>query len=246
MKLLGRFIVLGAAVLMPASVRAQTDPVEHLRSVLPVEVAAQVIPIVQDAMAHDLPGNAVANIALQGIAMGRGGAEVRAAAQSMVADLRAAHDAIAAGRRSPTPEETQAGAIAMRQGVDASTVSALASAAPASRSLTVPLAVIGALVDRGLPATDALQAVQHRLQDHRSDQQLADLPEGAGRMLSQGMKPAEVGTALASMHAGFTVPVDGGVVPPRGPPSGVPANGGVAGKRPAHPGQGSHGRPGGG
>jgi len=246
MKLLERLILLGAVTLIPTSLLAQRDPIEHLRSALPADVAAQVIPILQDAMAHDLPASAVANVALQGVAMGRGAAEVHAAAQSMVTDLRAAHDAISEGGRSPTQEETQAGAIAMRQGVDRSTLSALASSAPSGRSLTVPLAVIGALVSRGLPAGEVLHAVEQRLQGHSSDQQLAELPEGAGRMLSQGMKPAEVGTALAGMRAGFTVPASGGAVPPGGPPSGVPANGGVAGKRPAHPGQGSHGRPGGG
>lgn len=245
MKVLERLIALGTAVLIPTSLLAQTDPVEHLRSALPTAVAAQVIPIVQDAMAHDLPGNAVANVALQGVAMGRSGIEVRAAAESMVADLRAAHDALAEGGRAPTPEDTQAGAIAIRQGVDGSTVSALASSAPPGRSLAVPLAVIGALVNRGLPASAALQAVEQRLRNHGSDQQLAGLPEGAGRMLSRGMKPAEVGTALAGVRAGFTVPANGAAAPAGGPPSGVPANGGVAGKRPTHPGQGSHGRSGG-
>lgn len=246
MKVLERLVVLGTAVLIPTSLSAQTGPIEKLRSVLPADMAAQVVPIVRDAMAHDLPGSAVANVALQGMAMGRSGADVRAAAESMVADLRAAHDAMVQAGHAPTPGETQAGAIAMRQGVDGSTVSALASSTPAGRSLAVPLAVIGALVNRGLPASDALQAVERRIQSHSSDQQLADLPEGAGRMLSRGLKPAEVGTALAGMRAGFTVPANGVATPPGGPPSGVPANGGVAGKRPAHPGQGSHGRSGGG
>ncbi len=189
----------------------------------------------------------MADVALQGVAMGRSGPEVRAAAEAMVANLRSAHDAIAAGGRTPTPDETQAGAIAMRQGVDGSTVSQLASSAPSGRSLAVPLAVVGALVDRGLPADAALQAVQQRLQTRASDTELAGLPDAARQMLSQGMKPDEVGTALASTRAGFTVPANGASAAAGNRPSTVPANGGVAGKRPANPGsQGGRGGGGGG
>lgn len=247
MKLLKMLIMMGAAALIPTSLLAQqTDPIARLQSVLPADVAARVIPIVQGAMSHDLPGDAVANVALQGVAMGRSGDEVRAAAEAMVSELRAAHDALSEGGRVPSPDETKAGALAMRQGIDGATVSALAESVPSGRSLAVPLAVMGALVDRGLPSTDALQAVQERLQNRSSDQQIADLPAGAGQMLAQGMKPAEVGTALASTRAGFTVPASGVSVPAGGAPSGVTANGGVAGKRPKNVGPGSHGKSGGG
>jgi hypothetical protein len=247
MKVLKLLILMGAATLIPTSLLAQqTDPVTRLQSVLPADVAARVIPLVQDAMSHDLPGDAVANVALQGVAMGRSGDQVRAAAEAMVSELRAAHDALSEGGRAPTTDETQAGALAMQQGVDGATVSALAKSAPSGRSLAVPLAVMGALVDRGLPAADALQAVQERLQNRSSDQQIAELPAGAGQMLAQGMKPAEVGTALAGTRAGFTVPASGVSVPAGGAPSGVTANGGVAGKRPTGVGRGSHGKAGGG
>jgi hypothetical protein len=246
MRLLKMLITAGALAFIPASVMGQADPVQHLQAVLPADVAAQVIPIVQDAISHGLPGEAVANVALQGVAMGRGGSEVRAAAESMVADLRAAHDAIAAGGRDPTSQETQAGAMAMQQGVDGSTVSALASSAPHDRSLTVPLAVLGELVSRGLPSDNALQAVQERLQTKSSDQALAGLPDAAGQMLGEGMKPTEIGTALGTARAGFTVPASGVSVPAGGVPTGVSANGGVAGKRPVTPPAGGRGGRGGG
>ncbi len=252
MRLRKMLVTLGVLVIVPASLTAQTDPIAHLKAVLPPAVATQVIPIVQDAIAKGLPGNAVANVALQGVAMGRSGGQVRAAVESMVATLRAAHDALAAGGRAPTSQETQAGAIAMKEGVDGSTVSALAKAAPSGRSLAVPLAVIGALVSRGLPADNALEAVEQRLQAHSSDQQLAQLPDAAGQMLSRGMKPSEVGTALGSARSGMTVPASGVSVPAgAGPPAGVPANGGVSGRRPTslpaaagshpHGGGGGHG-----
>jgi hypothetical protein len=247
MKLLKMLIAAGAVAFIPASLLGQADPVQHLQAVLPADVAAQVIPIVQNAIAHGLPGEAVASVALQGVALGRSGTEVRAAAESMVADLQAAHDAIAAGGRNPTSQETQAGAMAMQQGVDGSTISALASSTPAGRSLTVPLAVLGELVSRGLPADNALQAVQQRLQSRSSDQTLAGLPDAAGQMLGQGMKPSEIGTALGSARAGFTVPASGVSVPAAGGvPTGVPANGGVAGKRPVTPPAGGRGGRGGG
>jgi len=246
MKLLKMLIAAGAVAFIPASLLGQADPVQHLQAVLPADVAAQVVPIVQDAIAHGLPGEAVASVALQGVALGRSGTEVRAAAESMVADLHAAHDAIAAGGRDATSQETEAAAAAMQQGVDGSTISALASSTPAGRSLTVPLAVLGELVSRGLPADNALQAVQQRLQSKTSDQTLAGLPDAAGQMLGQGMKPSAIGTALGSSRAGFTVPASGVSVPAGGVPTGVSANGGVAGKRPVTPPVGGRGGRGGG
>jgi len=206
--------------LLPALVAAQQSPTDRLRAVLPPDVADQVIATVTDATSRGLPGRAIAERALEGIAKGRSGAEVRSAALALAADLAAAHDALVQAGRTPDASEIESGATAMELGVDGATVSALASAAPSGRSLAVPLAVIGALVNRGLPSDDAVQAVLDRLTTRAasSDADLVEMPGEAGLLIARGYRPSDVGRALSA-----------------GRPAGVPANPGRPGDRPQPP-----------
>lgn len=211
-------LVTGLA-LLPLLLAAQQSPVDRLQAVLPADVANEVMGIVTDATNHGLPGDAIAERALETVAKARSGADAVAAAQALAADLAAAHDAIVGAGRTPDASEIEAGATAMELGVDGATVSALVSAAPSGRSLAVPLAVLGALVNRGLPSDDALQAVSDRLTARSSDAQLVEMPGEAGLLIAQGYKPSDVGPAL-------------GV----GRPAGLPANGGRPGIQPTRPG----------
>lgn len=211
-------------VLSPAALTAQQDPVERLGAVLPPEVADRVIAVVTEARSHGLPYLPIVNRALEGAAKRRSGDEIAAAAQAMAGDLAAAHAALQSGGRSPDAGETAAGATALQMGVDGKVVSDLASGAPSGRSLAVPLVVIGALIERGLPADAALAVVLARLDARASNVELAGLPGEAGRLIAEGYRPAEVGRALAAVRAGRTIPA--------GPPPNVPANGGQPGRRP--------------
>lgn len=207
--------------LLPTLLVAQQNPVDRLRAVLPADVADKVVAIVSDATSHGLPGQAIADRALEASAKGRSGAEVSAAAQALAADLAGARDALRSAGRAPDAGEIEAGAAAKELGVDGATISALASSAPSGRSLAVPLAVIGALVNRGLPSDGALQSVLDRLNARASDADLAALPGEAGRLIAEGYKPSDVGRSLSTA----------------GRPSGVPTNGGHPGARPNSPSQ---------
>ncbi|MBI4499525.1 MAG: hypothetical protein HY700_00020 [Gemmatimonadetes bacterium] len=214
----------GIMLLLPAVMSAQQDAVTRLRAVLPSDVSDQVIAIVQEASASGLPGEAVANRALEAQAKGKNGAAVAVAARALQSDLAASRDELSAGGRTPDSVEIEAGAAAHALGVDGKTISALASAAPSGRSLTVPLAVLGALVDRGLPAADALAAVRERLADRASNNDLADMPGEAGRMIAAGEKPPQVGRALGASAA--SGPSAAAWSHPGGPPETVPSNNG--------------------
>ena len=209
--------LLAGLALLPVLLTAQQSPIDRLRSVLPADVADKVIAIVTDATSRGLPGQAIADRALEAIAKGRSGDEVSAAAQAFAADLAAARDALQHAGRNPDVSEIEAAATAKELGVDGAAISALASSAPSGRSLAVPLAVIGALVNRGLPSDGALQAVLDRLSARASDADLVELPGEAGRLIAAGYKPSDVGRALS------------------GRPSGVPANSGRPGTRPTRP-----------
>ena len=211
--------LLSGLVLLPVLLAAQQSPIDRLRTVLPAKVADKVIAIVTDATNRGLPGQAIADRALEAIAKGRSGDEVSAAAQTLAADLAGAHDALQHAGRNPDVSEIEAAATAKELGVDSAAISALASSAPSGRSLAVPLAVIGALVNRGLPSDDALQAVLARLTARASDAELVEMPGEAGRLIAAGYKPSDVGRALSAA----------------GRPSGLPANGGHPGAQPTRP-----------
>jgi hypothetical protein len=229
-----------AAAFVPSMALAQQDPVERLAEVLPESVRARVIARVEEARARQLPEQAMANLALEGVAKGRSAEEVLAAVELLVAEMGRAQEALQAAGRPPVQGDIEAATAAMRMGVEASAVSELARSGPSGRSLAVPLLVIGTLADRGLPSDDALAAVRERLEARADDAELLRaFPEVAQGL---GMRPDQVGTAHASGKAGFQLPVSGVTVPVgppaepgpgagrppegRGRPDGVPQGGG--------------------
>jgi hypothetical protein len=230
-------IVATAAFLVPAAVAAQVDPLERLAEVLPPDVAEQVLVRVESARSRDLPAQAMANLALEGVAKGRSAAEVLAAVELLGADMGRAQEALQAAGHAPGEGEIEAGTAALRMGVDGAAISELARSGPSGRSLAVPLLVLGGLAERGLPADQALAAVRDRLQARADDSALLGAFPDVARGLGAGMRPDQVGTALAGGLAGFEVPVAGVQVPvgPQtdrgrapegrggGPPDGVPS-----------------------
>lgn len=207
------------------------DPSDRLREVLPADVAAHVLATIADARAHNLPAQALEQRALKFAAKGVKPADIQRSVDDQAARMGAAKAAIAKGRgRGADSTEIEAGAEAMRQGVDGSKVSELAKSAPSGRSLAVPLYVIGSLTDRGLPSDEALQRVLARLQARASDNDLQQLPSEVTK--GQSHRPVTAGASAGSHKpatAGKPTGV-GGRPPGAGPPTGVPANAGGKGK----------------
>jgi hypothetical protein len=217
----------------PAAGSHAQDPSERLRAVLPADVAERVLATIAEARARQLPAQALEMRALKFSLRGESPAKIERAVAEHSARLSEANSDLRKGRRTPpSGEEIEAGAEALRQGVDGASVSALAKSAPSGRSLAVPLYVLGELATRGLPSDEALARVVERLAARASDSELSTLPERA--VAGRENRPAEVGRDLANTRrpaaAGGAVGTGAG-----GPPSGLPANAG-AGMRPAAPG----------
>jgi hypothetical protein len=219
MRYLKLHTLLGAALLTASVLRAQTpahDPSERLREVLPADVAAKVLATIADARTHNLPAQALEQRALKFAAKGVDPTLIPKSIEEQKDRMEKAKNALDDARgRKVSDDEIEAGAEALRQGVNGADVSELAKSAPSGRSLAVPLFVIGSLVDRGLPSDDALARVLARLQARASDAELEKIPEGLGashgnRPATAG-RPANPGRALGSSRGG-------------GPPAGVPAN----------------------
>ena len=239
MRYVNSLVALVGASMISVSLSAQTpanDPSARLSAVLPADVAQRVLATIADARAHDLPAAALENRALKFAAKGVAPADIEKSVKDQAARMEDAKDALESARGSkPADDEVEAGAEAMRRGVDGAQVSALAKSAPSGRSLAVPLYVIGSLMDRGLPSDAALQRVHDRLLAKASDADLEKMPAElpAQAAAGQAHKPTTTGTDLAATKR----PANAG-----GRPSNIPANGGTHG-RPAGAGAGAGHRP---
>ena len=202
-------------------VAAQTpakDPSARLKEVLPPDVANRVLAKIAEARAHDLPAAALENRALKFASRGVTPAAIEKSIDNQADRMQKTKDAIEKARGGKAKgDEVEAGAEAMRKGVDGSKVSELAKSAPSGRSLAVPLYVIGSLIDRGLPSDAALKRVQDRLQAKATDRELEDLPG----TVAKG-KPAVTGQELAATKR----PANAGKPATAGPPASVPRNAG--------------------
>lgn len=227
--------ILGGILLAAGAAGAQApayDPSARLREVLPADVAQKVLATIAAARAHELPARALEQRALKFAAKGVEPRLIAISIEQQGERMEKARDVLDDARnRKPSEDEIEAGAEAMRQGVDGSAVSELAKSAPSGRSLAVPLFVIGSLVDRGLPSDEALARVLARLQARASDAELEKIPEGLGA--SNANRPANAGRPANPGKALGTTRTTGG------PPAGVPANAGKGAKPTTNPGRGN-------
>jgi hypothetical protein len=225
-----------AIVFFAAAAHAQVpakDPSARLREVLPPDVATRVLARIAEARAHQLPADALENRALKFAAKGVDPKDIERSINEQAQRMESARVALASGRGSPPAgDEIEAGAEAMRKGVDGPAVSQLARSAPRDRSLAVPLFVIGSLTDRGVSADQALQSVLDRLNAHASDLDLEGLTSQVSprNNAGQGRPEGQSGREFGQSHK----PSNSGRPATAGPPAGVPGNAGNKGKGQGH------------
>jgi hypothetical protein len=192
--------LVAATALSAASLSAQTpaqDASTRLKEVLPADVAERVVARIAAARARELPAAALEHRALKFAAKGVAPRDIERSVSEQADRMEKAKVALESRRGTkPSGDEIDAGAEAMRKGMDGAEVSALAKSAPSGRSLAVPLFVIGSLIDRGLPSKEALQRVQERLQARATDTEIERLPAQA--VAGKANKPAQTGRDLAA------------------------------------------------
>ena len=192
------------------------DPSARIQEVLPADVAERVLAKIAAARSRGLPTQALERSALKGAARQAAPRDIERAINEQAANLERSNEALSKARsRRPSGDEIEAGAEAMRQGVDGASVSELANAAPSGRSLVVPLHVLGSLAVQNVHAQEAVAAVLERLNARATDSEIADLPAQAAARPTG--KPEVTGRDLAGTKRPGTV---------GGAPAGVPANGG--------------------
>jgi hypothetical protein len=236
------FAILSVATAASAQTPA-ADPSARLKSVLPAPVADAVLAVIAKARSRDLPTQALADRALKFAAKGVQPALIQQSVTAQEQRMEQVSSVLRQARGTqPAGDEVEAGAEAMRKGVDGARVSALARSAPSGRSLAVPLYVIGSLIDRGLPSDSALIRVQQRLIARASDADLQRMPRELPSQAVAGRanRPTDVGRAMAGTKAPGSAAGATHGAGAAGPPAGVPANGGSHARPTTHPGHGHH------
>jgi hypothetical protein len=199
------------------------DPSPHL-SKLPSEIKEHVLAVIAEARSRGLPAQALERTALKGMARDVPARDIERAVVAQAERLERVQEALArVQNRRSSGEEIEAGAEAMRNGVDVTELVEIATRAPSGRSLAVPMHVLGSLVARDLPSKEALAAVLAKLDARAPDAEIAQLPEQVASRPAG--KPDVTGRDLAGTKRPGSVSA---------PPAGVPANGG-ADVRPAVP-----------
>lgn len=200
----------------PAGQEHAYDPSARL-SVLPDDIEQHVLAVIAEARSRGLPAQALERTALKGLARNVPARDIERAVVAQAERMERVQEALARVKsRSSSADEIEAGAEAVRNGVDVSLLVELATGAPSGRSLAVPMHVLGSLVARDIPAKDAIMAVRAKLDARAPDTEIAQLPE---QVTSRpGGKPELTGRDLAGTKR------PGGV---SGPPAGVPTNGGA-------------------
>lgn len=192
------------------------DPSERL-SHLPDEIKTHVLEVIAKARSRGLPAQALERTALKGMARNVSARDIERAVDAQAERLERVQEALArVPNRRSSGEEIEAGAEAMRYGVDVETLVELAKTAPADRSIAVSMHVIGSLVAADLPRKEALAAVLAKLDQRAPDSEIARLPEQVASRPAG--KPDLTGRDLAGTKRPGSVGA---------PPAGVPANGGA-------------------
>ena len=171
---------IGSAILLLSTGRALAQAPEdaqaRLLRILPNDASRQVIQTLEEAERHGLPVAILQRRALELSAKGVASDRIVEAIAKYSERFKLALTALKTGRSAePTGEEIDAGATALRSGMDRATLAEFARSAPSDRSLALPLLMVASLADRHVPLDSAVEEILAGLRLGKSDLQLSTL-----------------------------------------------------------------------
>ncbi len=189
-----------------------------------------------DAEKRDVPREPIADRVAEGYAKGASQTTILASVGEFKSRMEATHDAmVSAGRKKPSHEEVERGAMLMERGVTRVQIETMAKRTPSERSLVVAFDVLGQLAARGVPVTQALTRVQAKLDARASDAAIISLVgTGSANPPMAGLNTAGSVTASAGAAGGTVTSNAAGAVTGTSKGIGASATGTVVGivKRP--------------
>jgi hypothetical protein len=221
------FLTTLALVLAPAAARAQATPVSptglaapgaatsiasavaRLEGIPDPRVRRAVADVLADADRRGLPLEPLVAKALEGVEKEAPPARIEAAVRGMAARLATSRDAL---KPAVTEREVTAGADALAMGVPAEVLRGFRQLSR-RRSTAVALGVLSQLVSRGVPVTQATEAVGRLMQRRASDAHLLALGQEVQRDLAHGVL-AVTALELRTRALVAVLPAPGPLPPP--------------------------------
>ncbi|MGZ8456145.1 MAG: hypothetical protein ACXWZ4_06060 [Gemmatirosa sp.] len=167
----------------PGAATTIASVVARLEGIADPRVRRAVADALTDADRRGLPLEPLIAKALEGVEKEAPPARIEAAVRGMAARLATSREAL---KPAVTDREVTAGADALAMGVPAEVLTTFRTLSK-RRSTAVALGVLAQLVSRGVPVTEATEAVGRLMQRRASDAQLLALGHAVQRDLTDGI-----------------------------------------------------------
>ena len=182
--------------LCASTVNAQTSALQRARSALPADQAREFDGVVADIRKRGLPIEPLADKVLEGSAKGVPPARIMTVVRQRAGHLRSAAAVIGNTRGVRTNEITTI-ADAFQRGIKDDEARALKNGSRAGEPLGLALHTLADLRDRGVPTDVALDVIAAWRTRGGKPAELRDLPANVERLIRQGAKPEQAGSAVA-------------------------------------------------
>lgn len=170
------------------------------------ELQEMLRPVFEQARRDSVPVQVLEAKALEGLAKRRPAGQIAMVVRGLAVELADARRLL----REAAPEarlsagEVLAAAEAVRRGLPSDQVGALRAAVAPDVQLEIPFAVLGALVERDVPAADALDVIANMMAQNVEQARMVEIPARVDVALRVGAAPA---AALNSALQGLGIRV---------------------------------------
>jgi len=191
-----------ALLVLAASAAAATAQQPDVRAQLsarglPPDLVNGVAAVATDAAARGLPTAPIADKALEGWAKRAPAPRILSVVEAFAGRMSDAQTAVrAAGAGAPSGDVIAAAAEAMGRGMTAGQVQDVVRAGPTAAAVAPALRVASALSAQGMQMSQAVTVVSAAVREHRSTEQILDMPSVMRAMQAGGTPPADIGRQL--------------------------------------------------
>lgn len=229
-------IVALAVAVVPVTAQEDDPRMDRIRAELPEPAAQQIQARIAAARTAGLPVEALLDKAVEGIAKRVPAPHIAGAVDQLAEQLGRARTLLQDGV-SPAPTDVAAVADAMRRGVPEPAIRRVAERAGPGEPVALTVHTMGDLMDRGVPAEQAVAVLEAWRGRGAHREELRDLPSAVERLIRQGVLPGQAAAAVAdAMRRAANQGPDGGQgpgmmmkgTPPIPPGAGPPSDRGHA------------------
>jgi len=197
--------LLALTILLAPALAAQHPADSRLAGRVPPSLAAAVTALLDSAAALGLPGTALVDKTLEGVAKGAPAERILVAVRTVFGQLDQAATVLAETGNA-SADAIEAGAFAMAAGLSASDIASIARTADRTHPAATALQVAGTLRALGVPRAETVALVVATIRSGRPVGDLARLPGQVQAAMAGGVPPATAAAGLERAAAAHLAP----------------------------------------